>query len=158
QNHQDSSGRALALVVGLVSAGLFLIGTTLGILAIALATPGQRRSVIGRAVCGLAIMGFFAVIAIPSFVRARAIGWQRKQSVTELRTAVADVRAQAAAALTNSGKTTVDTDRLVQSINRLAETGSSDVKGLQLFLKRVQTYQHAYTVAAAELTAAKVLT
>jgi type II secretory pathway pseudopilin PulG len=158
QNHQDSSGRALFVTVALVQGGLFFMGAILGVLAIALAKPGQRGSVIGRAVGGLAIMGLLAAIAIPNFVRARTQAMQqRKESLAELRTAVADVRAQAATALTNSGKTSVDTDKLMQTVDKVAQNGSIEFKGVQLFLKRVQTYQHAYTVAAGELTAAKVL-
>jgi hypothetical protein len=162
QNHRDPSGRPLFFIFGLVEVGFFFVGTLLGVLAIVLAKPGQRSSVIRSAVCGLALLGLLAAIAVPNFVRARSLALQRKQSIEELHTAVADVRAQAAAALTNGGKTTVDSRQVYRSLNRLAENGSGDTaavaNGSQLFLKRLQSYQHAYSRAASELTAAKVLT
>jgi hypothetical protein len=162
QNHRDASGAPLLLIFGFVEVAFFLGGTLLGVLAIVLAKPGQRTSVIRSAVCGLALLGLLAAIAVPNFVRARSLALQRNQSIQELHSAVVDVRTQAAAALTNGGKTTVDSQEVFRSLNRLAENGSGDTaavaNGSQLFLKRLQSYQRAYSRAASELTAAKVLT
>lgn len=161
QNHLDPSGRSLFLIVGFVETGFFLLGALLGILAIALAKPGQRRSVISRAVCGLLLLGSLAAIAVPNFVRARAQALQRNQSLQQLHTAVTDFRAQAVAALTNGGRTSVNPQQMLRSFDRVAENSSGDtaavMKGSQVVLKRLQFYQLAYTRAANELTSAKVL-
>src|SRR3974390_198222 len=88
-NHQDASGRALFMVFGLVVGGFFVVGVLFGFLAIVLAKSGERRSVVVRALCGLAMLGLLVAIAVPNFMRARAQALRRKQSLQELNHAVA---------------------------------------------------------------------
>jgi hypothetical protein len=150
------------VIFGLVDIGFGLFGVLAGILAIALAKPGQRSTVIPRAVIGLFLLSFLVAIAVPNFVRARAVALQNKQAVAELHTAVRDFRAQAVASLTNGEGGAVDSQRLQRSLSRAAEISSGEtaalLKGSQLFVTRLQGYQHAYEQAARELVAAKVLT
>ena len=160
-NQRDPAWRPLFLIFGEVAAGLFIFGDLFGILAMALAGPGERRPVMVRALCGLALLGLLVAIAIPNFMRARAQALQRRQSLRELHAAVDDVRAQAAAALTNGGKTSVDPQPLLRSFNQIEKNSSGDTAVLfqctQRFIKRELAYQQTYTQAVSALTAAKVL-
>jgi hypothetical protein len=162
QNHRDPSGRPLFLIFGAVTAVLFLIGVLSGILAMALAKPAERRSVMLRALCGFALLGLLVAIAVPNFIRARELALRNKQSLRQLSTAVADVRAQAVVALTNGGKTTVDPEPLLESFNQLEKNSSGETAVLfqctQRFIKRELSYQQTYAQAASDLTAAKVVT
>lgn len=161
QNHHNASGRPLLLILGAVAAALLILGALLGILAMALAKPAERRSVTVRSLCGLMLLGLLVAMAVPSFMRARAQALRRQQSLQELHTAVDDIRAQAAASLTNGGKTTVDPQALLQSFNRVETNSTGDTAVLfqctQRFLKRELAYQQAYTQAVSTLRATKVL-
>jgi hypothetical protein len=160
-NHRGPSGRGVFLILGAATAALFLIGALCGILAMALAKPAERRSVILRTLCGFALLGLLVAIAVPNFIRARELALRNKQSLRQLSTAVADVRAQAVVALTNGGKTTVDPEPLLQSFNQVEKNSSGDTALLfqctQRFIKREMSYQQTYAQAASDLTAAKVV-
>ncbi len=160
--HRDPSARWLLLTLGVVELGFCVAGALLGVLAIVLARPGQRASVVPRALCGLVLLALLAAIAVPNFVRARSLALQRRQALQEVQTAAADLRAKSVKALTNGQGTTVDVKELNQSLGRAAEKTSGEtaalLKATQRYVERVQAYQQAYAKAQNELLASKVLT
>ena len=79
QNHRDGSGRPLVMVFGMVYLLIIVAGCVFGVVALALARPGQRGSVIPRVAIGYVLVGLLAAIAIPNFLHARRIALQRKQ-------------------------------------------------------------------------------
>lgn len=161
KDHHDSSARLLHLACGLADVGLGLLGFTLGILAMLLAAPGQRASVIPRASVGLALLGLLTAIAVPNFLRARTQALEQKQALTQLHSAAADLRARAVVALTNGQFVSADSGQLQRSLSQAAEKSSGETAALlrstERYLQRMQSLQHAYGLAAKELKEAKVL-
>jgi hypothetical protein len=161
QNHRDASGRPLFIIIGLTEVGFSLVGFIFGILAIVLAKPGQRASVTARALCGLALLGLLAAIAVPNFVRARGLALERKQALDQVHTAASELRAQAVASLTNAQARAADAQELKRSLSQAAEKSSGEtavlLKSTAVYVERLQSFQRTYAQAAKDLTAAKVL-
>jgi hypothetical protein len=161
QNHRDSSGPVLFITMGIVSVLLLSSGVIFGILAIVLARPGQRGSVITRAALGLVLCAVPVALAVPNFVRARDRHESSKQAFANVDEAVKQVREQAVDSLRTGKQQPVSLDGVQKALAEAAQNSSGQDAALMLgtkaYFQRLQTFKQGYEVSAAKLTTAQVL-
>ncbi len=162
QHDGSGSGQIVAIAYGLVYLLIIVAGCILGVLALALARPGQRGSVIPRVVIGYVLVGLMMAIAIPNFLRARRIALQQKQALTEMHAAAQDYKVQALEALTNSHQRGgINADQLQRSLGRAADQSSGETASIlrasQMYLAHMQAQQRTYENSLQALLRAKVL-
>jgi len=74
------SQRPVALIVGIASAVIMLIGLICGIVALFGIPHHGKRGILGKALCGIIIPLLLSSVAIPSFMAARAQAIKRKHN------------------------------------------------------------------------------